>query len=148
MIQKVLKQLHLLHHESWFLHYDSLNALQALPSGLQKKQSYLVLLIEFSMYHTFLRLFMISFKYDLVSSRYSLTDRVLFLSPLLLCSRQLLPQKLYTVTGLHLSSSSCSKRFLLRVALFTLFWFFSIFLFYNNSWMHFFWKDSKFCLHL
>ena len=34
----------------------------------------------------FLRLFMISFKYGLNLSRYSLTDSVLFLSPLLLYS--------------------------------------------------------------
>ena len=38
----------------------------------------------------FLRLFMMSFKYGLISSRYSLIDRVLFLSKLVLCLLQLL----------------------------------------------------------
>ena len=36
------------------------------------------LLIEFSMYQFFLRLFMMSFKHGLISSRYSLVDNALF----------------------------------------------------------------------
>ena len=48
----------------------------------------------------FLRLFMMSFKYGLISLRYSSTDSVLFPSLLLLYSKQLLLQKIFTLTGL------------------------------------------------
>ena len=48
----------------------------------------------------FLRLFMMSFKYGLISLRYSSTDSVSFPSLLLLYSKQLLLQKIFTLTGL------------------------------------------------
>ena len=48
----------------------------------------------------FLRLFMMSFKYGLILLRYFSTDSILFLSPLLSYSIQLILQKLLTLTGL------------------------------------------------
>ena len=48
----------------------------------------------------FSRLLMLSFKHGLILLRYSSTDSVLFLSPLLLCSKELLLQKLLTLTRL------------------------------------------------
>ena len=48
----------------------------------------------------FLRLFMISFNYDLVLPRYSSTDSVLLLSPLLSYSIYLLLQNILALTGL------------------------------------------------
>ena len=48
----------------------------------------------------FLRLFVTSFKYGPILLRYSSTDSVLFLLPLLSYSVQLLLQKLFTLTGL------------------------------------------------
>ena len=48
----------------------------------------------------FLRLFMMSFEYGLILLRYSSTDGILFLSPLLSYSTQLSVQKLFTLTVL------------------------------------------------
>ena len=61
----------------------------------------------------FSRLLRMSFKYGLILLGYSSTEKVLFLSPLLLYSKELLLQKLLTLTCLEkFSSSSFSKRFL------------------------------------
>ena len=71
-------------------YHHFLNALRALHHDLWKKLGYLLLLIEFSMCQDFFRLFVM----------FS-TDSVLFLSPLLPYSIQLLLQKLLTNTGLE-----------------------------------------------
>ena len=101
----------------------------------------LIVIVNWIVYvSVFLRFVMISFKYCLILLRYFLTDSA-FLSPLLLHSIYLLLQKLFTLTGLWLSSSSSfSKRFrisLSTLSLITLFSFFSLKKFlYHYLWCH------------
>ena len=67
---------------------------------------------------------MMSFKYGLIFLRYSSTDSVLFLSPLLSYPLLLLLQKLLTLTGLvcnnFLFFFSYSKRFLISFSILSL----------------------------
>ena len=86
VIKKVLLQLYLLYHKSRLLCYHSLDALQVLHHYLYNAK--LIAIFNW-IFHVsdLLRSFMTSFfKYGLVLLRYSSTDSVLFLSPLLLYS--------------------------------------------------------------
>ena len=70
-------------------------------SSLPLEETKLVAIVNW-IFHVsdFFRLFMMSFKYGLILLIYSLTESVLFLSPLVSYSIQFLLQKLLTLTGL------------------------------------------------
>ena len=70
-------------------------------SSLPLEETKLVAIVNW-IFHVsdFFRLFMMSFKYGLILLIYSLTESVLFLSPLASYSIQFLLQKLLTLTGL------------------------------------------------